>query len=74
MDIPDDPLNESFVREILKEHFLKILSFEITSLSTEVCFTRDFPKITEAVRSLEVCAVEVDVVCNKDELTVIPKV
>lgn len=74
VDIPEDPLNESFVREILSEHLLKKLVFEITSLSTEVCFTRDFSKITEDVPSLEVCAVEVDVVCDKDELTVITKV
>lgn len=59
---------------MLTEHLLKQLVFEITSLSKEVCFTRDFPKITEDVRSLDVCAVEVDVVCDKDELSVVPKV
>lgn len=68
--IPEDPLNESFVRHILTEKLIN----EIKSLSKEVWFTRDIPRQNETIRPMGVCVVEVDVVCDKDKLIVVNEV
>lgn len=72
--IPEDLLNESFVRHILTEQLIEKLINEIKSLSKEVWFKRDVPKQKEKIRPMEVCVVEVDVVCDQDEITVVNEV
>lgn len=72
VNIPEDHLNESFVTKQVIEKWI----FDINSLSKEVCFMREVPK-AENLCTLDVCAVEVDVVCaqdDQDELTVNNKV
>lgn len=72
VNIPEDHLNESLVTKQVIEKWI----FDIKSLSKEVCFMREVPK-AENLCTLDVCAVEVDVVCaqdDQDELTVNNKV
>lgn len=73
LDIPEDPQNESFVREIVTKDLIQKWIYDIKSLSKEVRFTRDGPKKAD-VRSSDVYAVEVDVVCTQNGLSVINKV
>lgn len=70
VEIPVEPVNDSFVREILNIDSLQKLVTEIKLLANRVVLTTE----TEDVQPGNVYIYEVEVVCNEDGLAVVEQV
>lgn len=66
MEFPDDPLGESFVREILEDEFLQELVETIHFLSNGIVLTTEIHDRKER-SSVEVIVFEIDVVNDGDQ-------
>lgn len=66
MEFPDDPLGESFVREILEDEFLQELVETIHFLSNGIVLTTEIHDRKER-SSIEVIVFEIDVVNDGDQ-------
>lgn len=67
VELPDDPLSESFVREILKNEILQELVKTINFLSNGIMLTKDIHNRNKK-SSVKVIVVEIDVNNDGDQI------
>lgn len=74
MEFPDDLSSESFIHQILQDDVLKKLVTAVKSLSKGIMLTKNIKERRHDMPHVGACVVEVDVVFDGDQFTVIRKV
>lgn len=74
VEYPDDPLSESFVRQIIQDGMLRNLVTAVKSLSKGIVLKTDIPTKRHDMPTVEACVFEVDVVYDSDQFRATEKV
>lgn len=71
---PDDPLNESFVHQIMQDGMLRNLVTAVNSLSKGIDLSKKLHTRKQDMPTVKACVFDVDVVYDRDQFRVTRKV